>query len=220
VVILAHFHSLSSFIQGCGITPEIDFDKGHVYMDPGSFNTFRSVSEMIGGRDGSGGADGESGGLATASGVSSKSANSDNNASSSPSVSFAMDRPTPYFGSVSSSSHNMSNSASRMGTNSSDLTNKKQTKSILKKTEVVSSTTTANNTISSTASNVNNASPSNNTTNLLKDATHVNSLGSGGATSGSCAAQPVKKGLGSSVSEVEIIMATMKTLSETSPIEE
>jgi len=195
VVILAHFHSLSSFIQGCGITPEIDFNNGHVYMDPGNFNTIRSLSEMIG-RRGEAGGDGE-----TANG-SSKSLES------SPSVSFAMDRPTSYFGSVVTTSSS-SNSSSRMGTNSSDL-NKKQTKSILKKTEVVSSTATANNTISS-SSNVSNASSSN--TNLLKDATHVNSLG---ATQ-----QPtMKKGLGSSVSEVEIIMATMKTLSETSPIDE
>lgn len=44
VVLLAHFHSLSSFIHGCGITPEVDFDKGHAHMDPGTFNVIGNGS--------------------------------------------------------------------------------------------------------------------------------------------------------------------------------
>lgn len=31
IVILVHTHSLCSFVYGCGITPEIDFDRGHTY---------------------------------------------------------------------------------------------------------------------------------------------------------------------------------------------
>lgn len=34
IVILVHTHSLCSFLYGCGITPEIDFDGGHTYKPP------------------------------------------------------------------------------------------------------------------------------------------------------------------------------------------
>lgn len=34
IVILVHMHSLCSFLYGCGITPEIDFDGGHTYKPP------------------------------------------------------------------------------------------------------------------------------------------------------------------------------------------
>lgn len=173
VVILAHFHALSSFIQGCGITPEVDFDKGHSYMDPGNFNSIRSLSEALRRSSGEIGSDQAEPPAPTP-------------AATAPSVSFAMDQPQPqaaYFG-------------SRILPSQSQGGDRKATKSILKKTEVGSSTPTAK---SSTNSN-----------NLLKDATHQNFS----------THSPPKKGLGSGVSEVEIIMATMKNLSETSPIEE
>lgn len=31
IVILAHFHALSSFVHGCGLTPEISHVDGHTY---------------------------------------------------------------------------------------------------------------------------------------------------------------------------------------------
>ena len=31
VVLLAHFHSLSSFVYGCGINAEVDHPDGHCY---------------------------------------------------------------------------------------------------------------------------------------------------------------------------------------------
>ena len=31
IVLLAHFHSLSSFVYGCGISPELEQDDGHTY---------------------------------------------------------------------------------------------------------------------------------------------------------------------------------------------
>lgn len=34
IVILVHIHSLSSFVYGCGITPEIDRDGGHTFKPP------------------------------------------------------------------------------------------------------------------------------------------------------------------------------------------
>ena len=56
---------------------------------------------------------------------------------------------------------------------------------------------------------------------LLKNATHHNSLvGTPGGISTITASSPPKKGALSAISEVDTIMATMKNLSETSPIEE
>lgn len=148
-------------------------------MDPGNFNSIRSVSEA----------------LHRSSEMSEQVKATEH---SQPSVSFAMDQPTPtsYFG-------------SRIIPSSTEQRSLKQTKSILKKTEVGSSTTTANN--SNTNSNINPSSVS--ASNLLKDATHQNSFAIQTNS-------PPKKGLGSSVSEVEIILSIMKNLSETSPIEE
>lgn len=189
VVILAHFHALSSFIHGCGITPEIDFEKGHSYMDPGNFNSIRSVSEAL--------YRSSHHEMDAATEVKDPQ---DNNSSAvaSPSVSFAMDQPTSYFGSK------ILPSPSERG---------KQTKSILKKTEVGSSTTpTANN--SNTNSNISPNSKTANNNHLLKDATHTNTL------IGANNSPPKPKGLGSSVSEVEILVETMKNLSESGPIEE
>ncbi|XP_031567426.1 sestrin-1-like [Actinia tenebrosa] len=34
IVILAHFHSLSSFVFGCGVVSEIDFEAGHTFRPP------------------------------------------------------------------------------------------------------------------------------------------------------------------------------------------
>ena len=31
IVLLAHFHALSSFVYGCGINPELEHDDGHTY---------------------------------------------------------------------------------------------------------------------------------------------------------------------------------------------
>ena len=31
LVLLSHFHALSSFVYGCGITPEVDHDGGYTY---------------------------------------------------------------------------------------------------------------------------------------------------------------------------------------------
>jgi len=33
IVLLAHFHSLASFVFGCGVTSETDHPDGHMYMD-------------------------------------------------------------------------------------------------------------------------------------------------------------------------------------------
>lgn len=34
ITILVHFHCLSSFVFGCGITPEIDLEGGHTFRPP------------------------------------------------------------------------------------------------------------------------------------------------------------------------------------------
>lgn len=34
VVILTHYHSLASFVFGCGINPEIDHESGHTFRPP------------------------------------------------------------------------------------------------------------------------------------------------------------------------------------------
>jgi len=34
IVLLAHFHSLASFVFGCGVTSETDHPDGHVYTAP------------------------------------------------------------------------------------------------------------------------------------------------------------------------------------------
>jgi sestrin len=34
IVILAHFHSLSSFVFGCGMVSEIDLESGHTFRPP------------------------------------------------------------------------------------------------------------------------------------------------------------------------------------------
>ena len=36
VVLLAHFHSLSSFVFGCGVNSEIDYPDGHCYVEDGN----------------------------------------------------------------------------------------------------------------------------------------------------------------------------------------
>jgi sestrin len=212
VVLLAHFHSLSSFIHGCGITPEIDFDKGHTYLDPNTFNMFgSSTSSPIGGM--------LEGGLGVPGSPQTPSPDPTNKMTHcsplkkcselSSSVSFAAD-PTATFP-----------PPSIFANASSDMVKAKPTKSILKKTDVgIVTTPTANNhsnhlnSSSSTGSlNSSNTSLTAPSSNLLKPATHHNSLS--GATS------PSKKPLpSSSVSEVDTIMATMKNLSETSPIED
>ena len=34
IVILTHFHGLSCFVYGTGLTPEIDFEGGHTFQSP------------------------------------------------------------------------------------------------------------------------------------------------------------------------------------------
>ena len=34
ITILIHFHCLSSFVFGCGVTPEIDLEGGHTFRPP------------------------------------------------------------------------------------------------------------------------------------------------------------------------------------------
>ena len=34
ITILIHFHCLSSFIFGCGVTPEVDLEGGHTFRPP------------------------------------------------------------------------------------------------------------------------------------------------------------------------------------------
>ena len=34
ITILVHFHCLSSFVFGCGVTPEVDLEGGHTFRPP------------------------------------------------------------------------------------------------------------------------------------------------------------------------------------------
>lgn len=172
VVLLAHFHSLSSFIHGCGITPEVDFDNGHTFLvEPTSLSS----------------------------------------PDKHPSVSFAVGPP-----SIVTTTNTLS-CAGGGGVPS------KASKSILKKTDLSTSPPSSSQGSShSTSGGINvpsvhfhpyhsshhprlhGGSP------VLKSDTTFNSMSS------SCS--PPRPG--STVSEVDLIMATMKNLSETVPIEE
>ena len=166
VVIVAHFHSLSSFIHGCGITPEIDFDKGHVFID------YRKEGAMLNSPTG---------------------------------VSFAHEDSTGQKNTTTSVPYFAHAAATVAG---------KPTKSILKKTESSSggsggpdgATSVQNNNNNNSISKINAKSASK----LLKSANSIE----GSELAGS----PPKRGY--TLSEVETLVATMKNLSETSPIEE
>jgi len=44
LILLAHFHALSSFVYGCGITPEVDHEGGYTYSSKSSPSTSNNSS--------------------------------------------------------------------------------------------------------------------------------------------------------------------------------
>ncbi|CAL8117102.1 unnamed protein product [Orchesella dallaii] len=246
VVILAHFHSLSSFIHGCGITPEVDFDNGHTFLDPASMGGLGSLSGEQGASPGGG---------VTPDGVASNKGSSSSGGAGGGGggqVSFALDH------------HHHHSGGGGVGAGVLAPNGNKQTKSILKKTETnlsssTSATSSANNNSSCnnspsgsginvpnhhhlqqqhhnnpfmqhhhhqqnhhgylSASTPSSLNPSPSSSLLKSDALH-NSVCGGGLVMGSPPRGIGGAKGGASVSEVEIIMATMKNLSETSPIED
>lgn len=49
LILLAHFHALSSFVYSCGINPEIDHEGGHTFRSPSSSDTIVNDAEAING---------------------------------------------------------------------------------------------------------------------------------------------------------------------------
>lgn len=241
VVILAHFHSLSSFIHGCGITPEVDFDNGHTFLMTHASNPAQNTLHHH-----------QSPSITQASEEKSPLTVTSGTGSPHTTVSFAVGPP-----SILTTTNSLSHSQGS-ATNSPP---KQATKSILKKTEHHHhlSTSPASSTSSSSSSNSSNSGANTKATGL--QAGSINSISGGinvpnsvhfhpyhhpnhhhhSSTSpgNSFASSPVLKSdtlhnslcgggslatspprASSTVSEVDIIMATMKNLSETSPIEE
>ncbi|CAH1798599.1 unnamed protein product [Owenia fusiformis] len=49
IVLLVHFHALSSFVYGCGINPEINHESGHTYRPPSVTSSDSTLNENNGG---------------------------------------------------------------------------------------------------------------------------------------------------------------------------
>lgn len=226
VVILAHFHSLSSFIHGCGITPEVDFDNGHTFLlDP--------ASQMGGGGDDGGimpsnhsnphphgqvsfalDYNHEGGSGSTTSGLGAGAVPH----SHQPKQTKSILKKTESNGNNSSTSNNANNSPIGINVPNVHFHHNHHLYHNYHHYHHHSSPSSLNHSPTMMPS-------------LLKSDTLHNSLCGGRVGIGMTAGSPpratgsgnsVKIGgvTSSSVSEVDIIMATMKNLSETSPIEE
>ena len=250
VVLLAHFHALSSFIHGCGITPEIDFDKGHIYLDPVNFNSWTPTSPANTPTSGVG-----STGNSTSAGGSSSSSSTNNGSSNTNKSSGAGAMSADVMASMiapgsdhhlhhayhpaaphqHSSPHHHHHTLNNVHVDPLSFTSNSQAlalgsplsgstaESIIKndKTEPETKIKSAASSNSNHHLSSNHHNNSTSKAGLLKNATHHNSLVSTPAgISTITASSPPKKGPLSGISEVDTIMATMKNLSETSPIEE